>query len=313
MPCRRPAVVVKVGSSSLTTAAGGLDGGPGRGRWSTCWPSGAAPARRSSWCPPARSPPGSRRWDCPAGRVTWRPCRRRPSVGQGLLVASVRRGVRPARDRGSGQVLLTVDDVVRRAHYRNARATLRAAARPAGRAGRQRERRGRHRRDPLRRQRPAGRARGAPRRRRPAVLLSDVDGLFDGDPRRGPARLIDEVRSAAPTSTASESAGAGAAGVGSGGMATKVEAARVATAAGVPTVVCSRRRTPAPRWPASGRARCSTRPAGARAPGCCGCAHATQPRGRLILDEGAVAGCRAAAHVVAAGRHHRCRRAVRRR
>ncbi len=65
-----------------------------------------------------------------------------------------------------GQVLLTVDDVTRRAHYRNAYRTLRRLLDLRRGADRQRERHGRHRGDPLRRQRPARRAgrRAGPRR-----------------------------------------------------------------------------------------------------------------------------------------------------
>ena len=115
------------------------------------------------------------------------------SVGQGILIAGYaaafgRHGVR------TGQVLLTADDLMRRAHYRNAQRTLerllglgvlpvvnendtvateeirfgdndRLAALVAHVV----------RADAL-------------------VLLSDVDGLYDGDPRHDGARRITEVR-----------------------------------------------------------------------------------------------------------------------
>ena len=61
------------------------------------------------------------------------------------------------------------------------------------------------------------------------VLLSDVDALYDRRPppaRRAPDRPTCAGR---PTSTA-YALGGGPAGVGTGGMATKVEAARIATA-----------------------------------------------------------------------------------
>ena len=68
------------------------------------------------------------------------------------------------------------------------------------------------------------------------ILLSDVDGLYDGDPRRGGARRIEVV--ASPEDLADVKAGkTGQGGVGSGGMSTKVESALIATAAGIPTVV----------------------------------------------------------------------------
>ena len=70
------------------------------------------------------------------------------------------------------------------------------------------------------------------------VLLSDVDGLYTGDPHRDPsatriARVerIDDVASAATADTAS--------GMGSGGMASKIAAARIAVASGVDLVIVS--------------------------------------------------------------------------
>jgi glutamate 5-kinase len=69
------------------------------------------------------------------------------------------------------------------------------------------------------------------------VILSDVAGLYDADPRRAPdARLV-------PLASASEARVAHAAGparddgVGTGGMASKVDAARMAAAAGIPTMI----------------------------------------------------------------------------
>lgn len=69
------------------------------------------------------------------------------------------------------------------------------------------------------------------------ILLSDVDGLYDGPPGEG-ARLISEVRSEADLD-AVKIGGVGTAGVGRGGMATKVDAARIASAAGIPVVLTS--------------------------------------------------------------------------
>jgi glutamate 5-kinase len=63
------------------------------------------------------------------------------------------------------------------------------------------------------------------------LLLSDVAGLYTADPNRDPsARLIPEVREITPEI---EGMGGGSASaVGSGGMATKIAAAKIATAAG---------------------------------------------------------------------------------
>ncbi|HET9862760.1 MAG TPA: glutamate 5-kinase [Steroidobacteraceae bacterium] len=63
------------------------------------------------------------------------------------------------------------------------------------------------------------------------LLLSDVSGLYTADPNRDPAaQLIPEVREITPGIEAL--GGASASAVGSGGMATKIAAAKIATAAG---------------------------------------------------------------------------------
>src|SRR4051795_560823 len=70
------------------------------------------------------------------------------------------------------------------------------------------------------------------------VLLTDTDGLYSADPREDPtARRVDEV-------TDFEALGALAIGhstspLGSGGMRSKVVAAEMATAAGIPAVICN--------------------------------------------------------------------------
>jgi glutamate 5-kinase len=70
------------------------------------------------------------------------------------------------------------------------------------------------------------------------VLLSDVDGLYTASPRgNAHARLIPEVREITPDIVAM--AGAPESGVGSGGMITKIEAARIALAAGCDMVITS--------------------------------------------------------------------------
>ncbi len=63
------------------------------------------------------------------------------------------------------------------------------------------------------------------------ILLSDVDGLYTGDPHRDPdAQFIDEVRQITPQIEAM--GGRSASEFGSGGMTTKLLAARIAVAAG---------------------------------------------------------------------------------
>lgn len=68
------------------------------------------------------------------------------------------------------------------------------------------------------------------------VLLSDVDGLYDGDPRKGDATLIPEVDS--PEDLDGVVAGSGGA-LGTGGMASKLSAARLAADAGVPVLLAA--------------------------------------------------------------------------
>ncbi|WP_042939126.1 glutamate 5-kinase [Rhodococcus sp. AW25M09] len=67
-------------------------------------------------------------------------------------------------------------------------------------------------------------------------LLSDVDGLYDGDPRKGSATLIPEVTS--PEDLDGVVAGSGGA-LGTGGMASKLSAARLAADAGVPVLLAA--------------------------------------------------------------------------
>jgi glutamate 5-kinase len=70
------------------------------------------------------------------------------------------------------------------------------------------------------------------------LVLTDVDGLHDADPRAGGVRVpivrdIDREAAAAGGSTS---------GLGTGGMVSKVQAARIAGRSGVPTVVAEGRR-----------------------------------------------------------------------
>jgi glutamate 5-kinase len=70
------------------------------------------------------------------------------------------------------------------------------------------------------------------------VLLTDLDGLYTADPRIDPsAHLISQV--AADDPLLAISAGAGGSGRGSGGMASKLEAARIASWSGVRTVIAN--------------------------------------------------------------------------
>jgi glutamate 5-kinase len=273
-------LVVKVGSSSLTTAAGGLDGDrldalvdalAARGGELVLVSSGAIAA--------GLSPLGLAKR--PRDLATQQAA---ASVGQSLLVqryatAFARHG------RTVGQVLLTADDVVRRSHYRNAQTTLErllalgvvpvvnendAVATEEIRFGDN---------DRLA-------ALVAHLVRADAlVLLSDVDGLYDGDPRRPGARLVAEV--SGPADLAGLDLSARGSGLGSGGMASKVDAAGMATAAGVPVLLAAATSVDAA---LRGDGGTLFAPTGSRASGrLLWLAHASAPRGRLVLDPGAVA------------------------
>lgn len=70
------------------------------------------------------------------------------------------------------------------------------------------------------------------------ILLSDIDGLFDGDPRKNPdAKLIDTVEKI-DEHIISLGGGSGS-NLGTGGMATKLRAAQMATATGCEMVIAN--------------------------------------------------------------------------
>lgn len=207
------------------------------------------------------------------------------SVGQGMLIAHYSAAF--ARHRITvGQVLLTADDVIRRTHYRNAQRTLfrllelgvlpivnenDTVATDEIRVG-----------DNDRLAALVAHVVQA----EALVLLSDVEGLFDGPPERPGARLIDCVGSAEDLREV-RIGGTGSAGVGLGGMTTKVEAASIATSAGIPVLLTAAAQVET----ALADAGVGTvfRPTGQRrSTRLLWLAHATQPSGRLHLDAGAV-------------------------
>ncbi|MFG3058708.1 glutamate 5-kinase [Streptomyces sp. NPDC048231] len=278
-------IVVKVGSSSLTTAAGGLDADrvdalvdvlakhrSGGEKEIVLVSSGAIAA--------GLAPLGLRRRPRDLARQ-----QAAASVGQGLLVARytascARHGVRV------GQVLLTSDDTSRRAHHRNAARTLdkllSMGALPVVNEN-----------DTV----ATDEIRFGDNDRLAAlvahlvhadllVLLSDVDGVYDGDPGRPGTSRIAEVRG--PEDLAHVEIGsAGKAGVGTGGMVTKIEAARIAAAAGIPVVLTSAVHA------ADALAGRDTgtyfHPTGKRsADRLLWLQHASTPQGALTLDDGAV-------------------------
>jgi glutamate 5-kinase len=291
-------VVVKVGSSSLTTLPGGLDEerltalvdvlGALRagGREVVLVSSGAIAAGL------APLGIGTRPRDLATAQAA-------ASVGQLRLVqtyadAFARHGVT------IGQVLLTADDLTRRSHYRNARQTverlLALGVLPVVNEN-----------DTV----ATEEIRFGDNDRLAAlvahvavadalVLLSDVDGVYDGDPRTGPAQLLDTVHSRADLAEVTLGR-ASRNGVGTGGMATKVEAAFIAAHAGVPVVVTS---TPQAAAALAGERVGTLFAVMGRRPSArtFWLRYASRPRGRLVLDDGAVRAVRErGASLLAAG------------
>ena len=74
------------------------------------------------------------------------------------------------------------------------------------------------------------------------VLLSDIDGLYDSEPRKGGARFIGEV--AGPDDLDGVIAGQGSR-LGTGGMASKLSSALLAADAGVPVLLAAAADAPA--------------------------------------------------------------------
>lgn len=227
-------LVVKVGSSGLTSLAGGLD--PARldrlvdaiasrvatGSDVVVVSSGAIAA--------GLAPLGlSRR---PRDLATQQAA---ASVGQ-LVLAQAWSASFARHGRTVGQVLLTAEDISRRSNHRNAQRTidrLRAlgvvplvnendtVATHEIRFG-----------DNDRLAALVAHLVGADA----LVLLSDVAGLYDGDPRRTAATLVREVGGDADL--VGVSAGTGGS-LGTGGMVSKLSAARLAADAGVPVLLAA--------------------------------------------------------------------------
>ena len=70
------------------------------------------------------------------------------------------------------------------------------------------------------------------------LLLSDVDGLYDRDPRQAGARLLPEVRGVTAEIHAMASGDSGS-GLGSGGMTSKLQAAEIAGLAGIALAIAN--------------------------------------------------------------------------
>lgn len=116
------------------------------------------------------------------------------------------------------------------------------------------------------------------------VLLSDVDGLYTGHPSKPGSELVSDIRSIEQLDRI-EIGGAGS-GVGTGGMSTKIDAALIATQAGIPVLLSD---APSIENALVGRGGTAFDVLGKRTSArLFWLRHATTPRGRLVLDDGAV-------------------------
>ena len=135
------------------------------------------------------------------------------------------------------------------------------------------------------------------------VLLSDVDGLYTKDPRHDPsAEHLPRVTRLTPAIEAMAGGADARAGMGTGGMATKLAAARIASAAGCATVITLGQR-PRPLQAVEDGERAtiiepSTTPAQAYKAWIAG---SLAPAGALVVDAGAAQAVRRGKSLLAAG------------
>lgn len=279
---RAERIVVKVGSSSLTTAEGGID--PQRvqrlvdaiadvrahGTQVVLISSGAIAA--------GLAPLGMKRR--PRDLASQQAA---ASVGQGLLMQEYteRFGAHGLR---VGQLLLTVDDLTRQNTYKNALRTLaRLLKLQALPIVNENDTVATHEirfgdNDRL------GALVAQMVRADALVLLSDVDGLYTAHPDDPGAERIGQVADVAMLEVDTHKSGTS---IGSGGMTTKLQAAHIATSAGIPVVLARADQALAAMtgedvgtiFEANGKRRPRR---------LLWLAHATSARGQLLLDDGAV-------------------------
>nr|WP_315049772.1 glutamate 5-kinase [uncultured Brevundimonas sp.] len=224
------------------------------------------------------------------------------SVGQSLLMQAWQAALEP-HGLVVGQILLTRDDTERRRRWLNGRATLEAllshgvvpVVNENDTVATEEIRYGDNDRLAARTAQLA--------RADLLVLLSDVDGLYTADPRRDPAaRHLARVEALTPEIMTMGGAANAAAGVGTGGMATKLQAAAIARAAGCATVIASGEALSPLRVLREGaRATLITAPDTPMAAYKAWIAGSVEPAGELTLDAGAVQALRAGRSLLPAG------------
>ncbi|MFN4241514.1 MAG: glutamate 5-kinase [Erythrobacter cryptus] len=132
------------------------------------------------------------------------------------------------------------------------------------------------------------------------LLLSDVDGLFDRDPRAEGARLIPLVEAVTPEVMAMAS-GASSSGLGSGGMVSKLQAAQIATRAGIALAILNgTHEAPISRALASGTGTLFL-PVSAASARKAWLGGRLAPAGELRVDAGCAAALKGGASLLAAG------------
>ncbi|WP_040834130.1 glutamate 5-kinase [Nocardia brevicatena] len=227
-------VVVKIGSSALTSLKGGLD------HARLDWLVDAVEARMRAGSDVVVVSSGAIGAGLAPLGLSRRPrdlATKQAAASVGQLALAHAWGTSFARyGRTVGQVLLSADDFARREHHRNAQRTLDrlrslgavAVVNENDTVATEEIRFG----DNDRLAALVAHLVGADA----LILLSDVEGLYDGDPRKGDANFIPEVRSSADL----DGVIAGSGGVlGTGGMASKLSAARLAADAGVPVLLAA--------------------------------------------------------------------------
>ncbi|MDJ0394508.1 glutamate 5-kinase [Rhodococcus sp. G-MC3] len=227
-------IVVKIGSSALTSLEGGLEI-----EWLDALADAVEARMRAGTDVVVVSSGAIGAGIAPLG-LSKRPrdlATKQAAASVGQLALAHAWGTSFARyDRTVGQVLLTAEDIARRTNHRNAQRTL-DRLRSLGAVAIVNEN------DTV----ATAEIRFGDNDRLAAlvahlvgadalVLLSDVDGLYDGDPRKGDATLISEVDS--PEDLDGVVAGSGGA-LGTGGMASKLSAARLAADSGVPVLLAA--------------------------------------------------------------------------
>src|ERR1700746_4023070 len=230
-------IVVKVGSSLLVDS----DAGDVRAAWLSALVADLAELHREGRevliVSSGSIALGRARLKLPRGALKLEESQAAAAVGQ-IALARIWSEVLGAHGIGAGQILVTLQDTEERRRYLNARSTIaklldwravpvinendtvatneirygdndRLAARVATMASA----------DLL-------------------ILLSDIDGLYDAPPAQNPkAKLVPVVESI--TSEIEAMAGAAGSGLSRGGMQTKIEAGKIATAAGTHMVIAS--------------------------------------------------------------------------